>query len=807
MWTPGYEQAGDYVLKFGVADPSGLTDSLTTNIHIDNVDRAPALQVTDHGVVVGQPFSLQLVATDPDLNTTLAYAANGLPPGAALDPNTGLLTWTPGPTQTGDYAVQFSVSDGELSVSHVATLRATLNPVSPQVVIELTPSFPGVPESPVIVHVAASSMAPIEGLTLSVNGQALTLDSHGRATYVPQSPGLFSVVATATDGDGLTGTATTLLKVRDPNDQTAPSSSLDNLPNHTLLTAAMDVQATVSDSNLDSWVLEQALVGSSDFTTLASGNATVSGTIYHFDPAALRNGAYELRLTATDISGRSTVAQTIVEADTAAKPSAYVQNFTDLSVVLGGTTVNLVRSYASIDQDVSGSFGYGWRLANIDTDIQSSIPLTGRENLGTYNPFVDGTRVYLTLPDGQRVGFTFTPEKHVQSGVTYYTPEFVADPGVDYRLDAASVLLSKGPNGYYELQTARPYNPASGAFGGADYTLTAADGTVYDLSTARGVLDETTPNGNKLYFSDGGIVSSNGDSVQFVKDAAGRLTSIIASDGTRVIYSYDSAGNLVSVHNTDTGDSARYGYAVDDPHLLTVVTSPRGQPGNVINYGSTAQSALLSANLGGAGDFGANVYQGSLAAGKTDYLAFNLRPSELESTASGDVLLGVQVTAANGSALQPGVPIIAGLTPLLQRSGNGTSFALFAVSREGLEQIRIAGSDATTAGDYSVQLFVVGDVNQNGVVDGNDSALLNQALGSSVGQPGYIAGADANRDGVVNAADAQLLGNNYGFVAAPPPVAQDKELLTHIDLPLSLDLDSIASDPEGDPLFYKLRDR
>ncbi|HEY0229232.1 MAG TPA: Ig-like domain-containing protein, partial [Mycobacterium sp.] len=234
------------------------------------------------------------------------------------------------------------------------------------------------------------------------------------------------------------------------------------------------------------------------------------------------------------------------------------------------------------------------------------------------------------------------------------------------------------------------------------------------------------------------------------------------------------------------------------------MTSPTGQPGNVINYGSTAQSAPLSANLGGAGDFSTNVYQGSLAAGKTDYLAFNLRPSELESTASGDVLLGVQVTAANGSALQPGVPIIAGLTPLLQHSGNGTSFALFAVSREGLEQIRIAGSDATTAGDYSVQLFVVGDVNQNGVVDGNDSALLNQALGSSVGQPGYIAGADANRDGVVNAADAQLLGNNYGFVAAPPPVAQDKELLTHIDLPLSLDLDSIASDPEGDPLFYKL---
>ena len=82
--------------------------------------------------------------------------------------------------------------------------------------------------------------------------------------------------------------------------------------------------------------------------------------------------------------------------------------------------------------------------------------------------------------------------------------------------------------------------------------------------------------------------------------------------------------------------------------------------------------------------------------------------------------------------------------------------------------------------------------------------LLGQALGSSVGQAGYKVGADANRDGVVNAADAQLLGSNYGFLAAPPPVVADKEILTHIDLSLSFDLNTIASDPEGDPLFYKL---
>ena len=42
------------------------------------------------------------------------------------------------------------------------------------------------------------------------------------------------------------------------------------------------------------------------------------------------------------------------------------------------------------------------------------MPLTGNEDLGVYNPFRIGTRVYLTLPDGGeryagRVGFTFDP--------------------------------------------------------------------------------------------------------------------------------------------------------------------------------------------------------------------------------------------------------------------------------------------------------------------------------------------------------------------------------------------------------------
>ncbi len=56
------------------------------------------------------------------------------------------------------------------------------------------------------------------------------------------------------------------------------------------------------------------------------------------------------------------------------------------------------------------SFGQGWRWAELDFLVQSDTPRTGREALGVNEPMRDGTRVYVSLPNGNRVGFTFSPE-------------------------------------------------------------------------------------------------------------------------------------------------------------------------------------------------------------------------------------------------------------------------------------------------------------------------------------------------------------------------------------------------------------
>ena len=66
---------------------------------------------------------------------------------------------------------------------------------------------------------------------------------------------------------------------------------------------------------------------------------------------------------------------------------------------------------------------------------------------------------------------------------------------------------------------------------------------------------------------------------------------------------------------------------------------------------------------------------------------------------------------------------------------------------------------------------MAGDVNRDGTVDATDAQLLMAAMGSSVGQPNYLAAADFLESGTVNATDAQLLASDLGFAAAQPPVS------------------------------------
>jgi YD repeat-containing protein len=796
-WTPGYEQAGDYTFRFAATDPQGSTSEIAVAVKIDNVNRTPTIGVSDHSAMLGQPLVFQVAGSDLDLNTTLTYSVKNLPDGATLNASTGEFRWTPGPGQAGSYTLSFEVSDGESSRTRTSVIQVGTRFAAPLVTIEQTPSFAVVPGQAVLLHTIADSQADISSIALTVNGQPVTLDSQGRASYIPTTSGRLVVEATATDADGLVGRASSILKVRDPLDGFAPVVSLDRALALSPLKTAKALQGSIADTNLDEWKLELGDFAGTHFQAIAQGNSPIgSGALTQLDPGALANGFYQVRLTATDLSGRTSTTQLAFEVNSSVKSAQYGKAQTDLSVDLGGTTLNLVRAYDSLNASDSGEFGYGWRLANTETNLQTNVPLTGQEQFGIYNPLQEGTRLYLTLPTGERVGFTFAPRVQSQPGAIYYTPAWVADPGVSYRLDSAQTLLSRGEDRFYDLKTAQAYNPASGAFEGAAYTLTAADGTVYRLDAQGTVRERANPNGSRFVFSDGGIVSSSGESIRFVRDDRGRLTQITASNGATVSYTYDDLGNLTMVRNLSQGVSQRYGY--DAAHRLTL-GSALGQTGESVVYGAGApQVRSIQADLGGVYQFmSAGAVSGSLNAGETARYTFSLRDSEIQTTATDFVLIGVDVS---GNGL---LPSIQGLTPLVSRASGTDAYRLFAIEKGGLNLLELSGLGGS-AGNYRIDLSVAGDLNRDGLVDGLDSQLLSLALGSRAGDAGYRTSYDLNRDFVIDGTDVQILGSNYGFIANRPPVITPSAILTHKDLETRISLADKVKDPEGDAIFYRL---
>ena len=156
----------------------------------------------------------------------------------------------------------------------------------------------------------------------------------------------------------------------------------------------------------------------------------------------------------------------------------YERQETDLSVEIGGTTLHLTRRYQSLAPLADGRFGEGWQLLGLDGNLQINVATTGREHLGVYSPLEVGTRLYLTLPDGERVGYTFAPQPSDISGVTYYRHTWVPDAGVSYTMQSVEALLTQAGERFYDLETGSHYNPASGLFEGYAYSLTGPDGTL-----------------------------------------------------------------------------------------------------------------------------------------------------------------------------------------------------------------------------------------------------------------------------------------------------------------------------------------
>jgi hypothetical protein len=118
-WTPGYDQAGVYIMSF-VATDGELEGIESIIITVNNVNRAPVLtSIGDKSVNENETLSFAINASDAD-GDTITYSAQNLPSGAILSGNTFI--WKPQYDQAGSYEVTFVASDGQLQDSEIITI-------------------------------------------------------------------------------------------------------------------------------------------------------------------------------------------------------------------------------------------------------------------------------------------------------------------------------------------------------------------------------------------------------------------------------------------------------------------------------------------------------------------------------------------------------------------------------------------------------------------------------------------------------------------------------------------------------------
>ncbi len=123
-WTPSFKSAGKHVVEV-VASDGDWSVARGIEIEVADVNRPPVFtqpKRDEAAYDTGTMIVFSVRADDPDEDKVM-YRVEDLPNGAAFDPATRMLRWTPLPNQVGKHAIRFFAKDGEVEVERAYTFR------------------------------------------------------------------------------------------------------------------------------------------------------------------------------------------------------------------------------------------------------------------------------------------------------------------------------------------------------------------------------------------------------------------------------------------------------------------------------------------------------------------------------------------------------------------------------------------------------------------------------------------------------------------------------------------------------------
>ena len=515
-------------------------------------------------------------------NAELAIIAAGLRVGAVTLSTSD--TITPGSVMSQKPQTPAILPKGSTVDITVSSGPATdTEPPTLDVQFDRAPPVYYIPESVIVtIHAADNSGTP--SVTAKLDGAAttVTLPDTPISTATFTAGSNHTIEITATDSSSNKTTKTLFFGIADSTKTTPPDINIITPAADAELSAPTAIIGTVTTPNLMQYTLSYAPVGTSSFIQFSSGTTPITnGTLGTIDPTLLKNGIYDVRLTATDTNGTSTYMDVTYRVKGDMKVGNFTVTFTDLSIPVTGIPITVSRTYDSRDKG-SHDFGIGWTVDIQNTKLdENRIPGEGwpqYKSGGAFGQYClqGDTEHYVTvnLPDGRIEEFdmVLTPNCQRLAPVGQTSITYAARPGT------TSTLALKNPKlllvTYSQVLSGQLIDPDTGApFNPSGYVLTTADGMAYDLDQNYGVKSVTDPNGNKLTYDNNGITHSDGQGVSFTRDSKGRITKITAPDSSAITYAYDADGNLASMTD-QAGNVTKYSY--NRSHGLTDIKDPRG---------------------------------------------------------------------------------------------------------------------------------------------------------------------------------------------------------------------------------------
>ena len=264
-WLPKVPTNNDIRIEVGDGHGGYAGEDLLVTVNqnpsppvITSVPPAPA--------VAGSPYQYQVEAQDANTGVTLTYGFLDAPDGMVIDPDTGLISWTPPAGETTYADVAVVVFD---SLGLATGQQFVLTSVEP--VPEVPPTITSSPETNGLVNVpyvyqvqATSANGTALSYSLTTAPAGMSISPTGMVTWITTTPQTVPVTVQVTDAEGGTATQTYNLQVNSSTIAVNPTIT-SHPPGPAQLDFAYQYQVTVTDTSgtADAYSLENAPAGMS----------------------------------------------------------------------------------------------------------------------------------------------------------------------------------------------------------------------------------------------------------------------------------------------------------------------------------------------------------------------------------------------------------------------------------------------------------------------------------------------------------------------------------------------------------------